>query len=213
MNLKVTRALVISPHTDDGELGAGGTIAKLLAGGCEVYYLALSICEKSVPQGLDREILEREVHNALDVLGIPATNRFIYKFENRVFPQLRYQIFETLEKVRTRIAPELVLVPDLNDTHQDHSTTTAEAIRAFRREYASIIAYELPWNNLSFRTSCFVRLGKEYLDKKINALKCYVSQQDKRYFQAEFIKAIAEARATQINAEYAEAFDVIKLVW
>ena len=43
------RVLVLSPHTDDGELGAGGTIARFLDEGKDVYYIAFSGCETSVP--------------------------------------------------------------------------------------------------------------------------------------------------------------------
>ncbi|MBT4611169.1 MAG: hypothetical protein HOC05_14085, partial [Gemmatimonadetes bacterium] len=31
------RILVLAPHTDDGELGCGGTISRLIEKGCEVY--------------------------------------------------------------------------------------------------------------------------------------------------------------------------------
>lgn len=207
------RILVVSPHTDDGELGCGGTIARMIEDGKEVFYTALSSCEKSVPDGCQKDILRQEVHKALDILGVPKNNRFIYSFENRIFPAIRHQIFEALEDLHKEIQPELVLVPSLEDTHQDHSTTTKEAIRAFRRDKGSLISYELPWNNLSFRTSLYFKLEEKYINKKINALKCYKSQINKRYFSEKFILAIAEARAAQIDAKFAEAFDVIKLIF
>jgi LmbE family N-acetylglucosaminyl deacetylase len=207
------KILVVSPHTDDGELGCGGTIAKYLEDGKDVYYVALSICEKSVPPGYDKSILLQEVEEALDKLGINKAHRFIYRFENRVFPTIRHSIFETLENLQKELKPDLILIPDINDTHQDHSTTAQEAIRAFRQERGSIFSYELPWNNLSFKTACFIKLDECHIKKKIDALKCYKTQEDKRYFTEKFIRAIAEARATQINAKYAEAFDVIKLIY
>lgn len=207
------RVLVVSPHTDDGELGCGGTISKFIDDGKEVFYTALSSCEKSVPLGYPRNILKKEVHDALDILGIPETNRFIYNFENRIFPSIRYEIFETLEKLSKEIKPDLVLVPEINDTHQDHSTTVEEAIRAFRRDNGSLISYELPWNNLSFKTSFFVKLDEAHIERKMKALSCYKTQQDKRYFSDKFILSMAEARAAQINTKFAEAFNVIKIIY
>ncbi|MGB8891286.1 MAG: PIG-L family deacetylase, partial [Methanoregula sp.] len=56
-----TKVLVISPHTDDGELGCGGSIAKFIEEGYEVTYVALSCCEKSIPPQYPKDILSREV--------------------------------------------------------------------------------------------------------------------------------------------------------
>ena len=55
------KILVISPHTDDGELGCGGSIAKFIEEGDEVDYVALSCCEKSIPPEYPPDILSREV--------------------------------------------------------------------------------------------------------------------------------------------------------
>ena len=56
--------LVLAPHTDDGELGAGGTISRLLRSGAKVSYAAFSTAEESVPEGLPKDILKTEVKNA-----------------------------------------------------------------------------------------------------------------------------------------------------
>ena len=45
------RALVLAPHTDDGEFGCGGTMARLVEAGCEVRYVAFSIATRSLPPG------------------------------------------------------------------------------------------------------------------------------------------------------------------
>ena len=45
MNFKKNRVLILAPHTDDGELGAGGTINKLIKTGSDVFYVALSTHE------------------------------------------------------------------------------------------------------------------------------------------------------------------------
>ena len=54
---KFRTALVLAPHTDDGEFGCGGTMARLIESGVEVTYVAFSTAAKSVPEGFPRDIL------------------------------------------------------------------------------------------------------------------------------------------------------------
>jgi LmbE family N-acetylglucosaminyl deacetylase len=54
----------LAPHTDDGELGAGGFISKLVDEGAEVFYMAFSTAEESVPEGFPKDILKTEVKAA-----------------------------------------------------------------------------------------------------------------------------------------------------
>lgn len=60
--------LVLAPHTDDGELGCGGSIVRFLEEGKEVYYVAFSTAEDSVPEGFPKNILEMEVRRLLRYL-------------------------------------------------------------------------------------------------------------------------------------------------
>ena len=66
--------LVLAPHTDDGELGAGGTINKLIENGANVYYAAFSTAEESVPDGWPKDILKTEVKKATQKLGIDGND-------------------------------------------------------------------------------------------------------------------------------------------
>ena len=66
------RALVLAPHTDDGEFGCGGTMARLVEAGSEVRYVAFSIATRSLPPGFPPDTLAREVAEATAELGIPA---------------------------------------------------------------------------------------------------------------------------------------------
>ena len=56
--------LVLAPHTDDGELGVGGTINYLIEQGHKVVYAAFSTAEESVPEGFPKDILKTEVRKA-----------------------------------------------------------------------------------------------------------------------------------------------------
>ena len=208
---KFRRVLVLAPHTDDGELGAGGTIVKLIESEATVYYAAFSTAEESVPNGFPKDILKTEVKNATCKLGISNENLLIYNYQVRKLNYVRQEILEELIRLRKQVDPDLVLLPSLNDIHQDHSTVAQEGLRAFKQK--TILGYELIWNNLTFSTSCFVKLEAKHIQKKCDALKEYSSQQHRDYISEEFVYSLARARGVQIGNQYAEAFEVIRLIF
>ena len=201
--------LVLAPHTDDGELGLGGTINKLITEGKRVTYVAFSTAEESVPPGFPKDILKTEVRNATAKLGIKSENLIIYSYQVRKLNYVRQEILEELIKIRKREKCDLVFIPSLHDIHQDHTTIAQEGVRAFKN--TTILGYELIWNNLSFDTQCFVRLQEDDIKAKIMALKEYHSQGKRDYLSDEFIYSLAKTRGVQVGSEYAEAFEVIRL--
>jgi len=207
---KFKTVYVLAPHTDDGELGAGGTISKLIESGANVYYFAFSTAETSVPEGFPKDILKTEVINATTKLGIKKDNVIIYNYEVRKLNYARQEILEDLIKHRNDLKPDLVLMPSLNDIHQDHSTIAQEGLRAFKN--TTILGYELIWNNLHFDTTSFVKLDKKHIQAKSDALKEYKSQGIRDYMSEEFIFSLAKTRGVQIGTQYAESFEVIRLV-
>lgn len=204
------KVLVLAPHTDDGELGCGGTIAKLIEEGSEVYYAAFSVCEISVPEGYPSNILELELKEATKALGIKENNLFLFKYDVRTFPKVRQEILDHLINLRTEINPDLVLAPCLNDIHQDHKTIADESVRAFKN--TTLLGYEMLWNNLSFNTQAFFILDERHVEKKVKAFSCYQSQKFRNYANEDFIKGLAATRGTQIGEKYAEVFEVIRIV-
>ena len=204
------RVLVLAPHTDDGELGCGGTISRMVEEGREVYYAAFSTAAESVPPPFPPDILEKEVREGTKVLGIPAANLLVYKYKVRHLPHLRQEILEELVRIKKEIDPATVFLPSAQDLHQDHQTVHIEGLRAFKT--VTVLGYELPWNNLSFDYRHFCVLTREHVETKIAALRCYQSQQHRPYTQEEFIWSWARTRGGQIMVEYAEAFDVLRWV-
>jgi LmbE family N-acetylglucosaminyl deacetylase len=63
------RVLVLAPHTDDGEFGCGGTMARLVETGADVRYVAFSIATRSLPDGFAPDTLAQEVRAATSELG------------------------------------------------------------------------------------------------------------------------------------------------
>lgn len=202
--------LVLAPHTDDGELGAGGTIAKLIDNGANVYYAAFSTAETSVPKGFPKDILKIEVKEATRQLGIKEENLLIFNYEVRKLNYARQEILEELIALRKKVQFDLVLMPSLSDIHQDHSTIAQEGLRAFKN--ITILGYELIWNNLSFDTTSFVKLEKKHIQAKCDALKEYKSQEMRDYMSEEFIFSLARTRGVQIGDKYAESFEVVRWV-
>ena len=207
---KFKNVYVLSPHTDDGELGAGGLITRLIESGANVFYFAFSTAEKSVPKEFEKNVLKKEVINATAKLGIKKENVIIYNYEVRKLNYARQEILEDLIKHRNELKPDLVLMPSLGDIHQDHSTIAQEGLRAFKN--TTILGYELIWNNLTFNTTSFVTLEKKHVQSKCNALKEYKSQGKRNYMSEEFIYSLARTRGVQIGSEYAESFEVIRWV-
>lgn len=209
-NFKPERVLVLAPHTDDGEFGCGGTIAKYLSEGIDVYYVAFSACQQSVLKEFPSDILITEVKAATQVLGIKRENLTLLDYEVRTFNYRRQDILDDLLKLRSRINPDLILMPSVNDIHQDHHTIATEGLRAFK--FSSILCYEVPWNNFTFNTSAFVHLSEEHVQKKVDALKEYKSQAHRAYANEEFIRSLARTRGVQISTRYAETFDVVRWI-
>ena len=207
---KFKNVYVLSPHTDDGELGAGGTVSRLIESGANVYYFAFSTAEKSVPKEFAKNVLKTEVINATAKLGIKKENVNIYNYEVRKLNYARQEILEDLIKHKNELKPDLVLMPSLSDIHQDHSTIAQEGLRAFKN--TTILGYELIWNNLTFNTTSFVTLDKKHVQSKCNALKEYKSQGKKNFMSEDFIFSLAKTRGVQIGSQYAESFEVIRWV-
>lgn len=204
-----SNVLVLAPHTDDGELGAGGTIARLIESGAKVSYAAFSTAEDSLQAEFAPDTLVREVKIATSRLDIDPENLHIYGHKVRELEYARQRVLDEMIKLRKNDY-DLVLLPSLKDIHQDHEVIAREGLRAFK--HTSILGYELIWNNLSFNTSCFIRLDKRHLEKKCYALQAYRSQACKPYMTEDFITSLAKARGVQIGAEYAESFEVLRWV-
>jgi LmbE family N-acetylglucosaminyl deacetylase len=135
------RVLVLAPHTDDGEFGCGGTMARLVDGGAEVRYLAFSTATKSLPDGFPPDTLQREVRDATAELGIPEEQLTVHDFEVRTFPERRQDILELLIGLWDEWRPDAVFQPSVHDVHQDHQVVAAEGLRAFKR--TTILGYEI----------------------------------------------------------------------
>lgn len=207
------KVLFLAPHTDDVELGAGGTLFKFLENGYEILWVVFSTAEDSLPKSLPKNTLRREFLNVSKSLGLEKRNYKIFGFRVRRLHEHRQEILEELVGIREAFSPDLTIGPSLNDYHQDHQVVANEMIRAFKNTSA-IMCYELPWNHVTFSAEVFVKLEKNHIKKKVDLLKNYKSQimVRKPYFSEEFILGWARMRGVQVNSEFAESFEVVKWI-
>lgn len=207
------RVLVLAPHTDDAELGCGGTIARLLTDGADVFVAAFSTAEESLPTGAKPNRLRDEFLAAMQTLGIPHDNALVFEYPVRRLSYYRQELLEELVKLRKQIDPNMVFLPSSSDLHQDHQVLNAEGLRCFKD--MTVWGYELPWNNIGFPAQAFVTLEPCDLQAKWEALQAYKSQFElgRPYFSREFIEGLARVRGVQVKSPYAEAFEVMRLKW
>jgi len=211
MNAALKRVLVLAPHTDDGELGCGGTIARLIEEGHEVYYIAFSTCEESVPEGFPKDALEKECRAATQVLGIVPERLFIKKYPVRKFNSHRQEILEDLVRLRREIQPEVIFMPCSTALHQDHNAIYNEGMRAFK--HSTCYGYDLPWDTIRFSTTAFFRLDERHVRRKWKALEEYRTQDFRTYVNEEFINGLARVRGAQIACTYAESFELLRIIY
>ena len=182
--------LLLSPHTDDAELGCAGYIMKYP----EYDYLnfAFSDC--------DSELIRDEFETSNKTL---YCTRFILGIKRRMFLEKRQYILDKLFKIRNDF--DIVFIPSDLDTHQDHQVITQEAIRAFKG-YATIIMY-FTHNVQNPNPNYFVSLTEEQVNKKIEVLSCYHSQKDRYYFQPDYIRSRLQYFGTPKH-KYIEPFHI-----
>lgn len=204
------KVLILAPHTDDGELACGATIAKLCRMGKKVYYVAFSSCKDSLPKGFAEDALIVEMKNATEKLGIPEENTRVLDFQVRHFEDNRQEILDAMVCLDREFQPDVVFSPSLHDIHQDHVTIAAECMRAFKKK--TVLQYEVPWNNFTFDNQLFMVVEEQDVQKKIEAVKCYTSQANRSYTKDQFIKGLLVTHGVQIGAEYAEVFEIPRII-
>lgn len=209
MKIFFEKALVLAPHTDDGELACGATISNLLRQGTEVYYVAFSSCS-DVYDTSQGDVLRAEMYAATAVLGIKRENVNVFDFPVRKFKEHRQAILDLMVKLNLDLQPEVVFAPSIHDIHQDHITIAYECLRAFKKR--TILQYEVPWNNYTFDNQFYYCVDDSDVELKIKAIQCYRSQKHRDYTQQEFIKGLLLTHGVQIGEKYAEVYEIPHLV-
>src|SRR6188768_4182761 len=185
-------------------------MARLVEAGSDVRYVAFSIATRSLPDGFAPDTLAREVREATAELGISEGQLVVHDFDVRTFPERRQDILELLVAVWEELRPDAVFQPSHHDVHQDHQTIAQEGLRAFKR--TTVLGYEIPWNNFDFSYGAYVSLERRHVERKVAAVARYASQQHRRYANPEYIWNLARVHGINVNRDYAECFQVYRIV-
>lgn len=194
----------IAPHVDDVELGAGGTIYQLGKTN-NVYYIGLSL-----PPLVNNETLLNEFHASAGILGIRRDRVILKSYDPRNLFDVRMEILQFFYDLNRQYKPDLIFIPNSKDIHQSHEVVFAEGRRAFK--YSSILGYELPWNSFDFKMDLFIELTKESVDAKVKAINAYGTQKSRMFFSNDIVGDLARVRGKQIGKEFAECFEVIRMI-
>lgn len=198
------KSLFVGAHPDDIEHGCGGTISKYNAK-CEMHSIIFAPC---LEDPLNAGIL-KEYKTAMKGLGVKkAVNKNMPRDSMELHSQ---EIRNTLFGLKREFGPEIVFCPSHSDLHQDHKVVADCCLTIFR-DTATILAYEITRSLGSFCPDLFIALSEHDLATKLKALHCYKTQYRRSYFKPSTFKALAIIRGQQINARYAEAFEVMRMI-
>lgn len=223
--------LIVAAHPDDEVLGCGGTMARLVREGNNVYTLILGEGITSRDEKRDRGKRESEINGLKKHIDKANKILSVKKYFTFDFPDNRFDtislldIVKSIEKIKSDLKPDIIFTHHHGDLNIDHQITFKAVMTAFRPikgEIArEIYSFEVPssteWNAPSptnyFVPNYFVDISKT-LETKLKAMKEYKSEirdfPHPRSLAA--IEIIAKRRGIQVGLKSAEAFEVVRFI-
>lgn len=198
--------LCLGAHSDDIEIGAGGTILDLIAFGVELH---VTWC---VLSATGARAAEAEASAAAFLQGAASSTILLGQFKDGYFPYDGAGVKAWIEDVKTRVDPDVILTHARDDAHQDHREVCKLTSNAFRDHL--ILEYEIPkWDGDLGRPNMFMPLPGVIFERKLKLLEThFATQRSKDWFDAETFRGLARLRGMECRApeRYAEAFHVRK---
>ena len=199
--------LCMGAHSDDIEIGCGGTILRIAEEfpDCKIHWVVFSA------EGT-RESEARGAANSF--AGEKLRSIEIGRFRDGFMPYQGSEVKEFFESALKRISPDVVFTHQRNDLHQDHRLISELSLNTFRNHL--ILEYEIPkYDGDLGRPSVFVPLKSTHYQRKIRLLlDQFESQRSKRWFEESTFLALMRLRGMECNASsgHAEAFYSRKVV-
>jgi LmbE family N-acetylglucosaminyl deacetylase len=202
------RLLCLGAHSDDIEIGCGGTILRIAAEVPDlvVRWIVFSGDEQRGNEARNSAaaVLEHVSQKQIEVLG----------FRDGYFPSQSADIKDYFENVKRNFDPSLILTHWQNDAHQDHRLLAELTFNTFRNHL--VFEYEIPkYDGDLSNPNLFVPLTRAQLQRKIDTISHhFVSQRGRNWFVDETFVAMARLRGIGCNAPegVAEAFYARKIV-
>lgn len=203
----IKSALFLGAHSDDIEIGCGGTLQRLVAAcpGAQIHWVTLS----------SDAVRAKETRRAAGKLleGAKGPDIRTEAFRESFFPYTGTEIKAYFERLKQEVNPDIVFTHYRNDLHQDHRVVNELTWNTFRNHL--ILEYEIPKFDGDLGVpNGFSALTRAELDRKIDVLlECFESQRTKSWFTRDTFAAIARLRGIECNAPegFAEAFYVRKM--
>lgn len=213
MEIKNRNILVLSPHSDDMELGCGATIHRLIKASNFVVNMIFSYPPGVAEEEILKEIRAAQVwieHNQTVHRVFPEVYLNSTPGEDNDFTRCRHLIRQALWDYNRASKPHVVFVPNTKDVHQSHQVVTEEARRVFK--HSTILGYELPWNSYGFDGNVFFEVKQPSLVAKEEAIAEYASQGSRDMFHKSFATELARVRGLQAGVPFAECFEAIRIM-
>jgi len=199
--------LCLGAHSDDIEIGCGGTILRLAEQypNCTLHWIVFSASGVRAAEAL---------RAAAMFAGATAIKGPVLKdFRDGFMPFLGAELKEAFEDLKP-ISPDIIFTHTRQDAHQDHRLIAELTWNTFRDHL--ILEYEIPkYDGDLGQPNLFVSLESEDYQKKVRYLMdAFVSQHAKKWFREETFLSLMRLRGMECNARsgYAEAFYCRKLV-
>lgn len=199
------RVLCVGAHSDDIEIGCGGTILRLREEfrAIEFHWTVFTAAG----------IRTDEARTGARLFANVA-NPDLKDFRDGFLPFDGARVKDGFEELKPKISPDVIFTHTRNDAHQDHRLLCELTWNTFRDHL--IFEYEIPkYDGDMGQPNCFVPLTAEQAQKKVAFLmETFGSQRNKRWFQPETFLALMRLRGMESNAPsgYAEAFHGRKVV-
>jgi len=200
--------LCFGAHSDDIEIGCGGTLLRLLLEhpGSSVTWVVLSA------RG-DRAAEAKRSSEAF-LASAGKTRVELFEFRESYFPYVGADIKDAFERLKNAVKPDIVFSHRNDDMHQDHRVVADLTWNTFRNNL--VLQYEIPKYEGDLGTpSVFVPLPLALANRKAELLQeHFPSQHHRTWFHPDTFHGLMTVRGIECNApeRRAEAFYARKLL-
>jgi LmbE family N-acetylglucosaminyl deacetylase len=202
------QVLCLGCHSDDIEIGCGGTILRLAMEhpNWVFHWVVFSAIGPRAAEAREGAVRFLDPHR----LKGPV----LHTFQDGFMPFAGAEIKAEFEALKKTISPDLIFTHNRDDAHQDHRLIAELTWNTFRNHF--VLEYEIPkYDGDMGRPGVFVALSSEVSKKKVRLIMdTFQSQHGKNWFQPETFQSLMRLRGMECNAPsgYAEAFYCRKLV-
>ena len=201
------KILCLGAHSDDIEIGCGGTLLQLKESGIspEFHWVVFSAIGKR----------GEEAQQSAERFTAGCKKEILLKeFRDGFLPFNAIAVKECFEGLKSRINPDLIFTHWKDDAHQDHRIISELTWNTFRNHM--ILEYEIPkYDGDVGRPNVFMPVSATALRAKVtNLLDAFESQRNKQWFSVETFQGLMRIRGIESNSPsgYAEAFHARKIV-